>query len=143
MIGGSSSYIYGPNGWCHPNGDIISAQNIGKYPTVEEIIKEWNIISSCFPFLDLTVTLASSPSNSSTETPILPIISFNISEGKISLCETSISYYPDSLLKNPYSCLYSKGKAVLNGKLELGLPKNWYREYAYRVKNALLELTSS
>lgn len=52
-----SNYCYGVYGWCHPDGTIGSSQNIGKYPSVEEVYEDWVKVSKEFPFLDLTVTL--------------------------------------------------------------------------------------
>jgi hypothetical protein len=31
-----SSFIYGPHGWCHPDGRIHYIDNVGKWPSVEE-----------------------------------------------------------------------------------------------------------
>lgn len=55
----SSSYIYGPHGWCHPNGIIEYHYNIGKYPEVEEVFNELCMYAKEFPFLNMTVTLMS------------------------------------------------------------------------------------
>ena len=36
---GLSSFIYGPHGWCHPNGLIQFDDIIGKCPTVDEVVE--------------------------------------------------------------------------------------------------------
>lgn len=55
----SSSWIGGPRGWCDWDGRIGSAYNIGKYPTVKEVGREWSEIAAAFPYLDLTAQLIS------------------------------------------------------------------------------------
>jgi len=53
----ASSSICGPNGWCHWNGSIYADYNIGKWPTVSEVLREWKLISSEWPFLQLRCQL--------------------------------------------------------------------------------------
>jgi hypothetical protein len=54
----TSSWIGGPHGWCNWNGEIGTANyNIGKWPTVEEVTEEWQLIATSFPYLDLTAQL--------------------------------------------------------------------------------------
>lgn len=80
-----SSWIGGPHGWCDWDGTIgCNNYNIGKWPTVEEVYKEWKIIAKAFPFLDLRCQLtnheASSPEM--TENPG-PVIEFIVKNGKV------------------------------------------------------------
>jgi hypothetical protein len=49
----SSSYVYGPYGWCHPDGTIYFEDNVGKWPSSEELIAEWTRIARAFPGLHL------------------------------------------------------------------------------------------
>jgi hypothetical protein len=51
------AYIYGPHGWCHPDGVIGFVDNVGKWPTVKDILEEWTLLAEAFPFLDVGVTL--------------------------------------------------------------------------------------
>lgn len=53
----SSCYVGGVHGWCHPNGEIRYWDNIGKYPTWEEIEDDCKKIAEAFPFLDMKVCL--------------------------------------------------------------------------------------
>lgn len=53
-----SSYIGGPHGWCNWDGAIgCSNYNIGKWPSVEEVNREWRTIAATFPFLTLEAQL--------------------------------------------------------------------------------------
>jgi len=50
----SSSWIGGPKGWCDWDGTIgCSNYNIGKWPSTEEVTKEWQAIAAAFPYLRL------------------------------------------------------------------------------------------
>ena len=53
----SSCYVYGTNGWCHPNGTIFFNKNIGKWPSWGEIHEDCKKIARRFPFLDMKVYL--------------------------------------------------------------------------------------
>lgn len=52
-----TAWIQGLSGWCHWNGlistDFNRPYSVGKYPSQEEILKEWTQIAERFPFLDL------------------------------------------------------------------------------------------
>lgn len=37
----SCCFIYGPHGWMHPDGIIGFKDNVGKWPSVEEIYENW------------------------------------------------------------------------------------------------------
>lgn len=53
----SCAYIGGPHGWCHPDGRIWYQDNVGKWPSVEEVLADWAKIACEFPFLKLAATL--------------------------------------------------------------------------------------
>jgi hypothetical protein len=49
----ASAFIFGPTGWCHPDGTISFSHNVGKWPSASELLKEWKKIAKAFPFLVL------------------------------------------------------------------------------------------
>jgi len=53
----ASSNIYGPYGWCSWDGTIGCDHNIGSWPSVKNLFKEWKIIASTWPFLKLRCQL--------------------------------------------------------------------------------------
>lgn len=54
----ASSWIGGPHGWCDWDGRIgCGSHNIGKWPSMEEVTADWNVIARTFPYLDLTAQL--------------------------------------------------------------------------------------
>lgn len=48
----SSCWVGGPHGWLNWNGDIFCNNfNIGKWPSVEDVAKDWFAILESFPYL--------------------------------------------------------------------------------------------
>ena len=47
----ASAYIFGPNGPVHPNGEVRLHKNFGKWPNVEEVENELDILVAEFPWL--------------------------------------------------------------------------------------------
>lgn len=80
----SCSYIGGVHGWCHPDGAIGYSDNVGKWPSVEEIYNEWVAVAEAFPFLELGVTLMS---GEDCEENTFPIVSMKISNGTVQLVD--------------------------------------------------------
>ena len=75
-----SSFIGGPHGWCNWNGTIGCASfNIGKWPSVEDVLLEWKLIAKTFPYLDLTSRLFS---GETCEENNKPLVEFIIKNGK-------------------------------------------------------------
>ena len=55
-----SAYVGGPHGWCDWNGRIgCNGYNIGKWPDVEDVARDLEMITKAFSFLDLRVQLFS------------------------------------------------------------------------------------
>ena len=79
-----SSFIHGPHGWCHPDGQIYYVDNVGKWPSIEEIRADWQTLATAFPFLILTVTLMS---GESCEDDTRPIVAMTVAEGQVKLME--------------------------------------------------------
>lgn len=71
----SSSFIYGPHGWCQPDGTIAYVDNIGKWPSVEEVYNDWTVIAQAFPFLVLDAVLMS---GEGCEEDIAPLVGFRV-----------------------------------------------------------------
>lgn len=75
----ASAYIGGPHGWCNWNGNIgCSSYNIGKWPDVETVYREWTAIAEAFPFLRLSSQLFS---GEGTEDDTRPVVQFDIADG--------------------------------------------------------------
>lgn len=72
-----SSFVGGTNGWCHPDGTIEYHYNIGKWPTVKEVLIDLENIQREFPFLELECTLM----NHEWCEDSTPVVSFATSSG--------------------------------------------------------------
>lgn len=133
----SSAFIFGPHGWCHPDGTISYIDNVGKWPSVDEVYADWVAIAQAFPFLDINVTLMSGESCEEDET--YPVINFRVVDG-------------DVTIEAPDTSVHNGAKAAdrdINEAVmwisrpggELGLPMAWYDEYADRVSALVDSLT--
>ena len=73
----ASAWIGGPHGWCDWNGYIgCSNYNIGKWPSVEDVHHEWNLIAEAFPYLRLTAQLI--PNEGESEKAV---VEWNVANG--------------------------------------------------------------
>jgi hypothetical protein len=90
----SNCYLGGyGHGWCDWDGTIRhSDHNIGKWPCVDEVYKEWSSIAKAFPFLNLTCQLMS---DEEIVDRTYPVINFIVKDGKVTLEK------PTEMLKVP------------------------------------------
>lgn len=119
----SSCFIGGPHGWCHPDGKIEYKDNVGKWPSIQDVYHEWEEIAQKFPFLDLTVTLMG---GESCEEETSAVINFRVIDGKVTIEP------PDSSMHDVQISEYWG-----YGLSEQGLPNSWIHEFAFRVKSAV------
>lgn len=77
---GESCYVGGPYGWLHPSGRISYGHNIGKYPSVHEVVDDWLVLVTAFPYLDVTVTLWSGEygERDDGEEQSVPLVTFSV-----------------------------------------------------------------
>lgn len=78
----SSAFIGGPHGWCHPDGLVYFADNVGKWPSVEAITEDWKTLLDAFPFIDLGVVLMD---NESSDEEAQPLIGIRVGSGAVTL----------------------------------------------------------
>lgn len=80
-----SCYVGGPNGWCDWEGRIFcNGQNVGKWPSVEEVFNEWVMIAEAFPFLDLEAQLLNDET-CSDYTKLRALVTFTVKDGKVTV----------------------------------------------------------
>lgn len=88
-----SSWVGGPHGWVNWNGFVGSRNyNIGKWPDVDSVLKEWQAIATAFPSLKLTCWLYS---KETCEPDNTAIVQFDIVSG------TATAHLPDREPQNP------------------------------------------
>jgi hypothetical protein len=135
-----SSYIGGPKGWCSPDGTISYFLNVGKWPEVSELFKDWKRVAEAFPFLDLTVTFGSEEYCVENNTPILQFV---VKDGEVTIRN------PPSDFQFPN---FAMEKAAFNENLDnfiegavpsrCGVPSAWLDEWAEKSKGILTKLES-
>jgi hypothetical protein len=81
----SSNFIWGPHGWMHPDGTIEFHDNVGKWPSVEEIFDDWAKIAEAFPDLEIEATVMSEEEVADVEKE--PVASFLVGGGKVELVD--------------------------------------------------------
>lgn len=70
-----SAWIGGPHGWCNWDGAIFSANyNIGKWPSVGEVLSDWTTIAQAFPFLSLRSQLMSGETSEENTEPVVEFV---------------------------------------------------------------------
>ena len=96
----STCFIGGLHGWCNPNGDIFFNDNIGKWPTWEEVHEDCATIAKAFPFLDMQVYLfnqeAFCENDAWYDYEKKCVGGFKIKDGEVQLLDPSEFLSPDS-----------------------------------------------
>lgn len=124
----SCAFIHGAHGWCSPSGELSYVDNVGKWPSVAEVLDDWKVLAKAFPFLDLTATLMSGESCDDS-TALVNIV---VKNGKASLKPGSLEAHAAPLVERDIADAIRRMAA--GSRHELGLPEDWYTEFAARVK---------
>ena len=78
-----SSWIGGPHGWCDWDGTIgTSEYNIGKWPSIDDVLEEWTTIANAFPYLKLTSQLV--PDEGAAG---MSVVRFEVENGGVTVTE--------------------------------------------------------
>lgn len=130
---GSSAFVFGPHGWCHPDGTIKYFDNVGKWPSIDAVYNEWVAIARAFPFLDLHVTLMS---GESCEDDTHPVINFRVVNGDVTVENPDTTVHED-VVTDPRKDFVFETLLLSPDHRELGAPGPWYDEFAERVSVAV------
>jgi len=128
----SSSFIYGPHGWCHPDGRIGFTDNVGKWPSVEAVLDDWKKLAAAFTFLDVGVTLMS---GESCEEDSQPVVSIDVSRGTANLYDPAVVDVHRGHKITPIDRSGDAAIAVLRNRprqREHGIDPAWILEWAER-----------
>ena len=140
----SSTDDYGANGWCHPDGKMGIITTIGKYPIIEIVYTDWNVIAHEFPFLNLGITLYDGEFDDNNAKPL---ISFKIKEGKVEVVHPSkenvheshnyetCEDYLDTLDFKPFT---TKKGDIINYTLENAISMEQIMEWSKIIKEEKL-----
>lgn len=127
----SCAFIYGPHGWCHPDGTISYIDNVGKWPSVEEIYEELKKIQKAFPYLELTGTLMD---GESCEDNTKPIVTFVLKNGKMFMTDEHEKYHFETTPADRSDDAITK---ILTEGREQGLPNSWVVQFGNLMKPAV------
>lgn len=135
----SSAYIGGPHGWCNPDGRIhFENHNIGKWPSVEEVVKDWETLVAAFPYLDLVCTLYNAESSEDHGVPVCSII---VKDGKVEVHSPDVSLHghePNHRFEMNMGAIMALSHGNYRG--EQGWPTGWAEEFAVKSKAVMAEL---
>ena len=138
-----SNFVYGPHGWCHPDGRIHGFDNVGSDPCAERIYQDWVTIAEAFPFLELKATLMNAEQGE-TESwrgiPKEPVVTFTVQNGTV-----GVSFEPElpegisqrdlaAALTVPTSDIGTRTAAARKG----AVPDSWIANKADEMRAFLL-----
>jgi len=76
-----SAWIGGPHGWVSWEGRVFANTfNIGKWPDIETVAEEWQLIAEAFPYLKLTCQLFS---GETCEEDTEPVVEYVVENGNV------------------------------------------------------------
>lgn len=131
----ASSYIYGPYGWCHPDGTIRYMDNVGKWPDGRSIYDDWKKLAIEFPFLNLICVLMS---GEQCEDDTVPIMGFRVLDGVVTGFDPAESLTAEEIAGLKISRnfdeehILSRVSNSNDRSYENGVPWSWIEEWAMR-----------
>ena len=123
----SSSYIGGPGGWCHPDGVINFSMQVGKWPTLDEVVGDWARMLDAFPFIKVNVSMYDDEEKYGTNSVKgVPKATSNliVGDGEIKFVDSDSSLH-NSNHSNVESDIDKFHKNINNPYRELGLTFEW------------------
>lgn len=132
----SSSFVFGPHGWCHPDGQISYTDNVGKWPSIQEVYDDWSILAKAFPFLNLVVFLMD---REECEDGGIPVVGFQVFDGSVKVFDPSSALSDVQLgqIKQQRPPIASLFRAPIFGNgldREHGIPWAWIEDWSKRPK---------
>lgn len=128
----SCAYIYGPHGWCHPSGKISFTDNVGKWPSVDEIASDWKKIAARWPFLNLWVTLMNAEH---CDKNAVPVVTMYISNGTVEYYEGTTEPIKDVEPRTDFELGLNMRMIISNRYTrEHGLPQDWIEEFIEEIR---------
>lgn len=141
----SSSKFLGPNGWCHPDGQIFFSGEIGPWPTDEKLLAEWKMIAEAFPYLNLSATYMVSTEmiidqwleyDMPLDRSLRPAFNIRVLEGKAEITKADLTAHP----KGPRYTDSILDINLIKKSLErnpIYLNREWYKEFGDIVRGVV------
>ena len=128
----ASCYIGGPNGWCNWDGTIhLSGKNIGKWPNLEALLEELNLIAKNFTYLDFKCQLFDNEFSEDKK----GIVEFTVKDGSVTYTEEFTPFETENKdidYARLFSDRYGRGCSVDQFRRGLALAKDsTYAQYLW------------
>lgn len=134
----SSSYIFGPFGWCHPDGTLHHTKNIGKWPETDSVLEDFHQIATAFPYVNMQAVLMDGGefSDEVSDEESKPDVAFNISHGVVTMasCQDDVEQVYQSIKRKHEDVEVSRSFSYFK---EQGLPEAWFDEFAVKTNAAI------
>ena len=124
----SCAYVYGPHGWCSPTGQLCFTDNVGKWPSVEEIFRDLSTIAEAFPYVEMTATLMNAEHS---EDVIQPVVTFIVKDGKVVMTDEHDEHHFEVAMPDRSDAAMV---ARLMGGREQGVPDSWVLEFGAKFE---------
>lgn len=129
------SFIGGPHGWCNPDGKIYFSDNVGKWPSVQDIHKDWVVLAREFPFVRAGITLMD---RESCEENKNPVVSMLVEKGKVYLIDPEEKDVHEEFNVRPPTCFeegfkYAESLCDFLNR-EQGIQWSWIEEWSKLFK---------
>lgn len=137
----SCAFIGGPHGWCHPDGRMVFTDNVGKWPSFEEVVDDWKKLLEAFPYINVGVTLFN---GESSEQQAEPICSLKVGDNKIEYTMNHNRVHVDGKLarhvfgEDDYVSI--AGSLFTNPLREQGLPDIWIEDFGEMAKEIYMKM---
>lgn len=131
----SSGYSYGPHGWCWPDGRISYEDNVGKWPSVEDVVADWRALAEVFPFLDLVATLMN---GEWCQVGVVPVVTILVRRGRVELTDGDLAHHarypaPHRRTEEEIDAFLSRVHNATDLSHRRGpIPEAWLDEWAQR-----------
>lgn len=126
----SCAFIFGAHGWCHPDGTIGFVDNVGKWPTVEEVYNDWCLLARTFKFLKVAVTLMDGEQGEDEKKPVVSMV---IEKGKVRLVDP-YDYNVHIEHKAPKERDFEDSTLILGTGGEIGISKDVIQDWVKEQK---------
>ena len=136
----ASAYIGGPHGWCSPQGNIHSdGHNYGKWPSVEDIVKDWAALQAAFPYLDLACTLYS---GEQCQEDSVPVCTIHVKNGTVAVTEPDMAAHDRNPTMGVEHDSVSHIMGIMRGNYagEHGWPASWVEEFGVKSSAVMKEV---
>jgi hypothetical protein len=112
--------------------------NIETYLAIEDVLDDIDKITTNFSFLEFNFT--GIDRNMADNNIINPIFNIEVKDGKYKIVEPDINVHGNKSILNESELIDLMPKGCNNDINNIGLPEDWYDEFAIKIRTALKKL---